>query len=128
MKTFRKITKRVGIAMIFSVLLSGSIYVNPYALAISVEKGNFVMLGKVVQDNKGHKEMLDEKIPLWIRPGINDTVQARVKSGTVVLVLDKTTVQGKNFYIVSTVGKEGGMIGWVSEDYIYKIVPVPNNE
>lgn len=128
MQNLKNFSKRIRIIVFFSVLLFGFIYLSPHALAISVEKGDFVTLGKTIQDGKGHTEMVDENISLWIRPGANDVVQAKVKSGTTVLVLDKTTVKRKNFYIVSTVGKEGGMIGWVSEDYIYKIVPVPNNE
>ena len=123
MKNFKKILKRVGIVMIFSVLLSGFIYLIPYALAVSPEKGNFVTLGRAENE-----QLIDEKIDLRVSPGICDVIMAKVKSGTAVLVLDKKTVELKNFYIVSTVGKDGGMMGWVSEEYIYEILPEPLKE
>ena len=96
--------------------------------AVSADKGNFVILGREGQDAKGNKQIVDEKISLCVNPGANDVVRAKMKSGIVVLVLDKTTVQRKNFYLVSTVGKDGGMIGWVSEDYIYEITTEPLRE
>ena len=116
MNNFKKISKRAILGIIF---LSIFIYFSPPAGAIPADKGNFVILGR---------EGVDGKISLCTNPGANDAIQAKVKSGTVVLVLDKTTVQGKNFYIVSTVGKDGGMMGWVSEDYIYEITTEPERE
>ena len=127
MKNFKKISKIVGIIMLLLVFWCSGVLVR-YVFAISADKGDFVTLGREATDATGHKEIQDEKILLWARPGINDTVQARIKSCTVVLALDKTVVQGKNFYMVSTVGKDGGMMGWVSEDYIYDITTEPPRE
>ena len=133
MNNFKKISKstknrvggvltpptRLGWLLFGIIILSSFIYFSPPAGAVSADKGDFVILGREGQD---------EKISLCVNPGANDAVQAKMKPGTVVLVLDKTTVQRKNFYLVSTVGKDGGMIGWVSEDYIYEITTEPLRE
>ena len=125
MNNFKKISKG---AILGIILLSIFIYFSPPVEAVSADKGNFVILGREGQDAKGNKQIVDEKISLCVNPGANDVVRAKMKSGIVVLVLDKTTVQGKKFYIVSTVGKDGGMMGWVSEDYIYNITTEPARE
>jgi hypothetical protein len=126
MKNITKISKRgMILGMVFSILLFSFIYFASGALAVSAERGDFVILGRTAEDGKGGKEIINEKVDLWIQAGVYDIVQARVESGTVVLVLDKKVVGAQTFYIVSTVGKDGGLMGWVSEDCIYEIVPEP---
>lgn len=129
MKNTRNISKGIMSRVIF-LLVSLFIfaYFIPPALAVSAERGNFVVLGRP-GEAKGIKDVLmQEKIKLCGRPGIEDVMPAGLDSGTVVLVLEKTKIKAGNFYEVTTIGREGGNIGWVSEDYIYKIVPEPKTE
>lgn len=120
MKNSNTISKKLTIGI---MLLSAFIYFASPALGVSAEKGNFVKLGRLVDGS-----LFDEKIDLKVNPGVTDVVLARVPSGTIVLVLDTRTIGAEDFYIVSTVGKDGGMMGWVSESYIYEITAEPPQE
>jgi len=114
--------------LVLLFLLTSFIYFSPPVLAVSAEKGNFVVLGRPGEANGIKDVLMQEKIKICRRPGIEDIVPASLDSGTVVLVLEKIKIKAEIFYEVKTIGREGGMIGWVSEDYIYKIVPEPKNE
>jgi len=129
MKNTKNISKSIMSRVMF-LLVSLFIfaYFVPPALAVSAERGNFVVLGRPGEAKGKQGVLMQEKIKLCSKPGIEDIVPASLDSGTVVLVLEKTKIKAGNFYEVTTIGREGGNIGWVSEDYIYKIVPVPENE
>lgn len=105
------------------------LFIATTALAVSAERGNFVILGRLVEGGE-EGELIEEKIALWATPGSNDMLQAQLKSGTEVMVLDKVELDAGTFYIVATFGERGGITGWVSEDYVYKITkesPEPQN-
>lgn len=108
--------KRVIIGAI--VLLTTLIYLAPPALALSPEKGDFVVLGR-----EADGQLIDEKINLKASSGVSDVILSSVKSGTSVLILDVKVVALEKFYMVSTIGKDGGMMGWISEGYIHEILP-----
>jgi len=116
-----KTLKRVIIGTI--VFLTALIYLAPPSSAVSPEKGNFVILGR-----EANEQLIDEKINLKATAGVCDAILSSVKSGTAVLVLDTKTVNAKKFYIVSTTGKDGGMMGWIGEEYIYEILSEPPQE
>ena len=99
------------------------LYLTQPALALSPEKGDFVTLGR-----EADEQLIDEKINLKATAGVCDAILSSVKSGTAVLVLDTKTVDAKKFYIVSTIGKDGGMMGWIGEEYIHEILPGPPQE
>lgn len=105
------------------VFLTALSYLAPPAMALSPEKGDFVILGR--EDNG---QLIDEKINLKASAGVCDVILSSVKSGTAVLILDVKIVAAKKFYIVSTIGKDGGMMGWTDEDYIHEILPSPPQE
>jgi len=105
--------KLFAIASIILLVASSS-------FAVSAERGEFIVLGR---DQDG--ELSDEKVTLSVEPGVTTETQAMLQSGTEMLVLDKREVEGAIYYILSTVGPEGGITGWVTEDYIYELTERP---
>ena len=99
------------------------LYFSHLVLALSPEKRDFVILGR-----EENNQLIDEKINLKATAGVCDAILSSVKSGTAVLILDVKTVDAKKFYIVSTIGKDGGMMGWIGEEYIYEILSQPPQE
>ena len=97
------------------------------AFAVTAERGNFITIGRTSLNENGEEELADERVFLSAGPGV-DAVQAELKSGTVVQVLQKVPLETGNFYNVSTVGESGGIMGWVSEEYIYEIIIDPQIE
>jgi hypothetical protein len=130
MKNTKNISKSVmGRVMFLLVLLFIFAYSVPSALAVSVEKGNFIVLGRHVGAKDKKSDLVQEKVKLYSSPGIEDAVPASLDSGTVVLVLEKANIKKAGiFYEITTIGREGGTIGWVLEDCIYKVVPEPEME
>ena len=111
MKTLRIFT---AIAAVLTLVSS--------AFALPADKGDFVTLGREDRDGA-----ISEKVVLYREPG-DESVTAMLQSGTAVLVLDKRTAGGETFYIVSTVGRDGGIIGWITGEYICEILPGPPAE
>ena len=110
-----KTLKVFGIAIIVLFIVSS-------AFALSADKGNFITLGR-----EGDDGMVDEKISLYREPA-GDVITARLQSGIAVLVLDERVEGGEKYYIVSTVGREGGIMGWTTEEYIYEVLSGPPEE
>jgi len=110
--------KNSKIITIALILLFGITCFSTSAIAVSAESGEFIVLGR-----EENGELVEEKVTLSVEPGVTTEIQARLSSGIEMLVLDKREVKGTTYYILSTFGREGGIIGWVSEEYIYEIVP-----
>ena len=126
MKNLKEISKR---AMIGIIILTAFIYFTPLALAVSAEKGNFVILGRTIEKNGEAARIKEEMVNLLSRPDVADVMGGQLKSGTTVVVLQKVQLEiGEVYFQVSTFGRGGGMIGWVSEDYIYEVLPEPPTE
>ncbi len=97
-----------------------ALFVASSAFAVSAEEGDFIVLGREV-DGIFMKGMVD----LFEQPGALDVVRVQIKSGTAVQVVEKAELENDVFYLVSTVGRDGGLMGWVTEDYIYEITVQP---
>jgi len=110
MKTLKSLTVAI-------MLLS----VASYAFAASADNGDFVVLGR----SDGSGGMISEKVFLYRVPGNDEMISSSLSAGSVVQVLNEQTADGKTFYIVSTVGKDGGLMGWVSSEYIYEVTSRP---
>jgi hypothetical protein len=129
MKNITKISKRVIIStLVFSILCSGLIYILDVS-AVSAERGDFVVLGRSELNDAGEEVFVEEAISLYEQPGPSVGMPyLKLNSGITVQVLQSVTIAKIVYYNVSTVGPEGGIMGWVTEEYIYEIVPEPNME
>ena len=116
MSNFKRVSKKYGIAMFFMALLCSCALALP-AFAVSAEKGNFIILGNAIDK--------DEPVALWAQPGTSDIKLGKAESGTQACVLDKIEAGSGIFYFIKTVSGEIGLMGWVSEDYIYQITDAP---
>lgn len=118
------------ITIVFMFLFIPLYYISE-GECISAVRGDFVVLGETTVDEEGNDAVLSGMVMLYPSPvtvGSQDTQSiqiATLKSGTVVLVLEKIELETGNLYQVSTVGRGGGIIGWVGEDYIYEITAAP---
>ncbi|MBU3935819.1 hypothetical protein KJ909_04040 [Patescibacteria group bacterium] len=117
MRNSKNISRIVPRAIFLMLLLIWCVALCSDVFAIPADKGDFIVLGR--QENE---ELVDEKVTLSVEPGVTTQTQARLQSGTEMLVLDLIEVEGEIYYIVSTVGREGGIIGWISEEYIYEVI------
>ncbi|MFH1853744.1 MAG: hypothetical protein ABH815_00330 [Candidatus Omnitrophota bacterium] len=117
MRCSRKIT--IGI-----MVLDALFYFVLPAFAVSAEKGGFVTLSR----SEGRELVADEMVGLYRQPGEGDVSPVGIKSGTTVLVTETADIGNKRSYLVSTVGREGGMMGWVSEGYIFEITAASARE
>jgi hypothetical protein len=96
--------------------------------AVSVERDDFIILGRSCKDSEGKSVLMEEKIILRTTPNVSSPEQGRLESGTSVLVLDKRQFGTETFYLIMKVGEGGGLSGWVSEDYIYEVLSGPPQE
>lgn len=106
-----------------------ALFITSTVFAVTAERGEFVTLGRESEEEPG--TILAELIILRDTPlevGVEleqGVIPLALKSSTVVQVLDNVELESGNVYQISTVGRGGGMIGWVSEDYIYEITTAP---
>lgn len=110
--------KSLKIFMTVLIVLLGIIYFSPPGFAVSAKQDDFVVLGKSGEGGK----LVAEKVVLRVNPDAASMIQGRLVSGTEVLVLEKRNLSAGTFYLVLKVGEDGGMTGWVREEYIYEIV------
>lgn len=117
-------------AVIGVMILSGAfMYLAPIVSAVPAEESNFVTLGQTVEEGSGVTKIKDGMIDLLLQPDVPDVLGGQIKSGTVVRVLQKAQLEGGDtYYQVSTFGRGGGMIGWVTEEYIYEVLSEPPQE
>lgn len=113
-----------GIAIVLMVL-----FIASTAFAVSAEEKDFIILGRTTEDPDGNSILAQEMVDLYPAPGTVDTIYGQLKSGTVFQVLQKVELETEVFwYNISTVGRGGGLMGWVTEEYIYEITEVPIEE
>ena len=106
----------IGLIALFTCLV-------PVSFAATAEKGDFVVIGMAENGVR-----IDKMVALMDQPVEYGAIHSEVKSGTTALVADKAYIGGENFYLVSTVGRDGGFMGWVTEEYIYEITEAPIEE
>jgi len=105
------------------------LFVTSAVFAVTAERGEFITLGRESEEEPG--TILGEMVILYNAPAqVGEEIEQGViplalKSSTVVQVLDNVELESGNVYQISTVGRGGGIIGWVSEDYIYEITSAP---
>ena len=119
---------KVSTCFIFALLLILCVAPRDDAFAVSAERGDFVTLGRTAETEQGEEAYEQEMVNLYIGPAIEGIVQAQLKSGTMVQVLERIDLEAGSYYNVSTVGPGGGIIGWVSEAYIYEVIIEPEIE
>ena len=118
--------KNSKIFTIALIILFASTFFASSSFAVSAEEGQFVVLGRIAENKDVETGFVDEMIGLFPQPDVTNVVYAKMKSGTTVIVLQKLELEtGDLYYHVSTVGRGGGMMGWVTEEYIYEIAPEP---
>jgi len=106
-----------------------ALFVTSTVFAVTAERGEFIALGRESEEEPG--TILGEMIILYDAPAQvgeeleQGVVPLALKSSTVVQVLDSVELESGNVYQISTIGRDGGMIGWVNEDYIYEITTAP---
>jgi len=94
------------------------------SFAVTAERGDFAILGASEEDDAGETILIEENVLLNTGPAV-DVVNGKLKPGTVVQVLDRVEIESVSYYSISTVGPEGGIIGWGTEDYIYELTERP---
>ena len=109
-----------------------ALFITSTVFAVTAERGEFVTLGRESEEEPG--TIVGEMIVLRDAPAEvgeeleQGAIPLMLKSSTVVQVLDRMELESGNVYQISTIGRGGGMIGWVSEDYIYEITTNPLEE
>ena len=94
--------------------------------AVPAEKGQFIILGKGIENDGGEVQLVKEIVNLRANAEADSGVRAEVISGRTLLVVDKIELETGIFYLVSTIGREGGQMGWITEEYIYEITDEPS--